>query len=137
MAWIDAHQAYKRMHQSNMQYTYVQTALLDLRQHAAVFDSFFGENRHRVENSARLEMTARQALAQRAFWAASQAFDDQDPISCQQLLDYARELDPALVSRPEWSRLRWKRRMGVTGWGIARPWVDRLRGKRKLPAVEC
>jgi glycosyltransferase involved in cell wall biosynthesis len=128
---LEAHQAYKRMHESNMQHQYVRTALPDLRQRQAAFDSFFqGDGRH-LPRCESLRHTATRGLAGNAFWAASHAFDAGDEAACRQLLEYALQLSPELASRREWSRLRWKRRLGPRVWGLLRPLVERLRGSNR------
>jgi glycosyltransferase involved in cell wall biosynthesis len=131
---IDTYQAYKRMHCQNMQYDYVNTALTDLRQHQAAFETLFRDCGRKIAGAQRLERLVKGKLAEKAFWAASQAFDHGDPDRCQVLLDYAEELDSDLRTRLPWSRLRWKRRLGVTSWSWLQPWVDRLRGRSPVPA---
>jgi glycosyltransferase involved in cell wall biosynthesis len=128
VARVDAHQAYKRMHASNMQHEYVRAALGDLRQRQAAFDTLFREHGQYLPGGGRLQSLTTRRLAEDAFWAASRAFDAGDDAACRRLLEYARQLLPEFASRREWSRLRWKRRLGVRVWGALRPLVERLRG---------
>jgi glycosyltransferase involved in cell wall biosynthesis len=133
VARLEAHQAYKRMHQANMQYQFVAAALTDLRELQAAFDSFFHQDGRLLSAAGPLQELAHLRVAERAFWAASRAFDDGDDSACRQLLDYAGQLRPDLPARPEWSRLRWKRRLGARGWSLLHPWVERFRRKKSDP----
>ncbi len=135
VARVEAHQAFKRMHQANMQHRYVRAALTDLRERQGAFDSFFRREGHRLADAPGLRRRATRSLAGRAFWAASQAFDDGDAAGSRQLLDYALQLCPELASGREWSRLRWKRRLGPRAWRLLRPVVERLRGHKAAPGA--
>ena len=133
VAWIDAHQAYKRMHASNMQHQYAQP-LVELRQRQEAFDSFFTENGDRLKGSQRLQERVTRSLAWQGLWAASRSFDDEDEITCQECMDYARQLWPGLTLQREWTRLCWKRRLGTRVWKALRPLVNRLRGNKRVIA---
>jgi len=123
---IDAVQAIKRFHGRNMQIDYLQDPLGDLSERLAAFDIFFGEHPG-LANRDPLRATVMRRLASEAFWAASAAFDRRDAATCDRLLEWARNLDPDCVHRPEWSRLKWKRRCGPLLWSALRPAVDRVR----------
>jgi glycosyltransferase involved in cell wall biosynthesis len=126
---LDADQAFKRMHGRNMQREFLDGVRADLEQRAAAFRLFFRGEGHRVSDTERLEGLANLQLAREAFWAACQAFDAGDLGQCQELLDLALQLDSAIQSTPEWSRLRWKRRLGPRLWSVLRPVADGLRGR--------
>jgi glycosyltransferase involved in cell wall biosynthesis len=134
VARVGAHQAYKRIHASNMQHEYVRGVLADLRQRQAAFDSFFQGYDSRVRCCDRLRGLATRRLAEQAFWAASHAFDRRDGAACRRLLEYAAQLAPELAYEPAWSRLRWKRRLGTRVWSIVRPLVERMRGRPIAPS---
>lgn len=123
---IDAVQAIKRFHGRNMQLDYLQDPLGDLNERLAAFETFFGEHPD-LANRDRLRATLMSRLASEAFWAASGAFDRRDAATCDRLLAWARNLDPDCVERPEWSRLKWKRRCGPLLWSALRPAVNRVR----------
>src|SRR5262249_5298713 len=131
----DADQAYKRSHGQNMQVEYITTALGDLRQRQAAFDILFRNWGHRIPRGDRLEKLANHKVAEAAFWAGSRAFDQGNAVRCRDLLEYALALDPDLRSRPQWSRLRWKRRLGPKLWSWLRPLVEQAR-RRPLPTAD-
>jgi glycosyltransferase involved in cell wall biosynthesis len=108
---LDTVQAVKRWHDRNMHLQYVETALADLSERHAAFDAFFHAHRELV-GADRLRTMAFRGLAHDAFWAASHAVDRCEVSACERLLAFATQLDPDLESRPEWSRLKWKRRGG-------------------------
>jgi hypothetical protein len=118
------------MHQSNMQHQYVRAALTDLRARQGAFDSFFHLDGGRLGDAPGLRRAATHSVAGRAFWAASQAFDDGDAAGCRELLEYALQLSPDLASGREWSRLTWKRRLGTRAWRLLRPLVEGVRGAK-------
>jgi glycosyltransferase involved in cell wall biosynthesis len=126
VAVIDAVQAVKRFHGRNMQLDYLQDPLGDLAERLAAFETFFGEHPG-LTNRDRLRATVMRRLASEAFWAASGAFDRCDTATCDRLLAWARTVDPDCVRRPEWSRLKWKRRCGPLVWSALRPAVNRVR----------
>jgi glycosyltransferase involved in cell wall biosynthesis len=126
VARLEAHQADKRMHAANMQHEFVRDALTDLRLRQAAFDSFFEGDGRRLPGATHWHELATRRLAEDAFWEASAAFDRGDGDACRRLLQYALHLAPDLAYRPEWSRMRWKRRLGVQAWGALRPMFERL-----------
>ena len=73
VAWIDSLQAFKRRHQTNMQYQYLATALGDLKGRPAAFMSFFAKDGDLLQEQHRLSSLARSRLGYDAFWAASGA----------------------------------------------------------------
>jgi hypothetical protein len=137
IAVLDTDQALKRMHGRNMQDAYLATPLGDIRQRQAAFAVLFRDWGHTIAESARLQQLAVRNLAEDAFWLGSRAFDAGDARRCQDLLEFALELCPYLNTRPEWRRLRWKRRLGATIWSWLRPCVDwiRARGRKPLPSA--
>lgn len=125
---LDADQAYYRLHGRNMKNDYL--GLRDMQQRKAALDIIFRGYGDRITDSERLASIARTSLGRFAFWAASRAFDHGEVTSCDELLDFALGIDPALTSQPEWARFRWKRRIGLFIWSVLSPVVDLLRGRR-------
>jgi len=129
IAKVDTLQAFKRIHTSNMQHQYLETALLDLKERHDTFEAFFRADGQRVADHPHLHALALRRLAEGAFWAASVAFDRGDQTGCQQCLDYALLCCPDLIDSKEWARLRWKRRIGTRLWNLFRYIVDPLRSR--------
>jgi glycosyltransferase involved in cell wall biosynthesis len=135
VVWLDADQAYKRVHENNMQHQYAR-ATLEIQQRQAAFEALFGRYGRLIDGCDRLRGIAWRSLASTAFWAASTAFDEGDVADCQQLLSLALTLDPGLPSQPRWTRLALKRGMGPRVWGVVRPLADLLRAPfRSAPTV--
>lgn len=129
VAKVDALQAFKRMHTSNMQHQYQKSAMGDLKERHETFEAFFGEDGRRMADHQRLHDLALRRLAENAFWAASMAFERGDEAGCQQCLDHARLWCPDLIDGKAWARLRWKRRIGPRLWNLLRYIVDPLRSR--------
>ncbi len=125
VARLDAVQAFKRMHGTNMQYQYVATQLPDLKQRLGAFEAALGGIDAGREPSAL--RCARTALAKEAFWAASAAFDRKEGPACTALLNWALGLDPSLATGRAYTRLAWKRRLGPLLWSVVSPLVQASR----------
>ena len=108
-------QAYKRMHDENMQYQYVERTIGDLQQRQAAFDALFREHGCELSDLGRLQRLASRSLSLEAFWAASEAFDRADLDVSRKLLDFALATDPELRSRPEWTRFSIETMAGTKG----------------------
>jgi glycosyltransferase involved in cell wall biosynthesis len=126
---LDAVQGCARVHPRSMSKTMFATPLQDFRERQAAFDFVFARLGARTPDSARLQRLAKQALARDAFWSASRAFDQGDTNACRDLLAFATAAAPEIRAWPEWSRLRWKRRLGTWVWSAVRPLVERWRGR--------
>jgi glycosyltransferase involved in cell wall biosynthesis len=129
IAKVDALQAFKRLHTNNMQHQYLETALLDLKERHETFEAFFRADGQRMTDHERLYSLALRRLAEGAFWAASAAFDRRDETGCQHCLDHALLWCPDLIDSKEWTRLRWKRRIGPRLWNLLRYIMDPLRSR--------
>jgi glycosyltransferase involved in cell wall biosynthesis len=121
IAVLAAQQACKRMHTHNMQVDFVTQVERDIEQRSAAFASFFDREGKYVAAALELRQKAYTALAGQAFWAASQAFDLGQSAECEKLLGLAKRLSPNLPGQRCWSRLAWKRRIGVRAWRAIRP----------------
>jgi|SRR5690348_14923213 len=128
VAILKAEQAFYRFHGSNMHVSYFQEPIRDLRERKAVFDRFFDLNGSRIENAARLREIAYTNLGWSAFWTGSRAFEAGQDEACRDLLSFAVELFPALPNQPEWSRLRWKQRLGSKVCSLLLPLARYVRG---------
>ena len=136
---LDAHQAYYRWHNRNMSTSYYGSvgstpkmfspALPDLRQKKAAFDTLFRYHGSSIADRERLQRLADRSLSWNAFWTASKAFEHGNLSSCQEMLDFALDINPELRKRPEYARLRWKQRVGPRVWAALRPIVDYVRGQ--------
>jgi glycosyltransferase involved in cell wall biosynthesis len=126
---LDADQAFKRRHAKSLQTEVCESVLDGLRQHKNAFKVLFRDHGGRIAERGRLQALADRSIAVAAFWLASEAFDRGDAAGFQQCLDFALATYPDLPSLPEWSRLRWKRRLGIKVWSRLRPLIDRVRGQ--------
>jgi glycosyltransferase involved in cell wall biosynthesis len=131
---IDADQALKRAHASNMQLDFTVRGIGDIRQREAAFAAFFRGQGAAIPRAASLWRQAQAALAESAFWTASHAFDRGDAAACRELLNVAVTLNPELPGGRSWRRLAWKRRMGPRLWRCVRPLVERRRAE-SAPAI--
>jgi glycosyltransferase involved in cell wall biosynthesis len=129
IGWVDAVQGISRVHAQSMSKTEFNTPLLDLQQRRLAFDLTFAAVGDHIPDSEHLHNLATQVLAREAFWSASRAFDQGDSKACRDLLAFASALVPAIQNRREWSRLRWKRRLGTKVWSVLRPLIERWRGR--------
>ena len=119
---LDAEQAYRRWHGANMTCRY-NKIWMD-RQQWAAFQLHFRDHGDRIVDRERLQRLADGTFVSsswNAFWGASRAFERGDLSSCQELLDFALDINPELRNRPEYARLRWKRRVGPRVWSALRP----------------
>jgi glycosyltransferase involved in cell wall biosynthesis len=133
VAYLQALQAFKRRHKTNMQHQYLVSALGDIRERCDAFESFFRESNPPLREGARLQTLARLAMAANGFWAASRAFDRGDDAGCEECLEYAVQLNPALPSSKMWRRLVWKRRLGHAVWNLLHPLANLLRRRKPVP----
>jgi glycosyltransferase involved in cell wall biosynthesis len=127
VGYLEAHQAFKRMHGRNMQLEFLAAPLGDILQRKAAFDIFFRDHGPVVADAKRLSQMATSSLAREVFWIASQAFDQGKVRDCQEFLTVALDWDPSLRSSPEWSRLGWKQFIGPILWRTAKPLIECLR----------
>jgi glycosyltransferase involved in cell wall biosynthesis len=121
---LDADQAYRRWHDGNM--TYRHEPIGRLRQQLAAFEAHFHDHAGRLADFGPYRRRLARAVGESSFWTAYHMFERGDAAACTDMLRYACDVDPGIRSRPEWSRLRWKRLMGPVVWGTLRPLVDHL-----------
>jgi glycosyltransferase involved in cell wall biosynthesis len=137
VGFVDADQAYYRLHGQNMSVDY--RHLRDFIERKAVFDSFFREYGDLIPEGKELQELSSRGLADHAFWTASQRFDEIRPDGYKQYLYFALQVYPPLRYTRRWWVFRLKRLLGPQGWSMLRPMVRRLRNalrSRGLPAPE-
>jgi hypothetical protein len=129
---IQAVQGYYRRHSRNMSLRYYSQVLKD---HREVMDAckqaLTGCGPQFPEASLWLNMTYKR-LAEEAFWLASSAFDNADPVTLHTCLQFAEDIYPPLRRSPMWWRLRAKRLLGQPLWRHIQPAVNHL---RSLPDI--
>ena len=134
---LDADQAYVRLHNKNMSNIFYTlhtetsflTALPDLRQRKAAFDTLFQYYGNFIADRERIQHLADCALSRVAFETAYWAFEQGNLSCCQETLDFALDINPELRNRPEYARLRWKLRVGPRVWSALRPIYDIMHGR--------
>jgi len=144
IGFVDADQAYYRLHSTNMSLGYFGgttqrrflPAMADLKQRKAAFDAFFQTKSGVIKDAERLQQMAARGLAWVSFWGATLAFEQGEVPSCKAMLDFALELDHDLQLEPEWTRMRWKQRMGPKLWSAVRPVLQRVRPKLQRPSAQ-
>lgn len=125
IAFIDADQAFYRVHSSNMMHQYVGTR--DLLQRKAAYEVLFQEHGHHLGDANRIRRWTWGRMAREAYWHANSAFDRGEVSHCRQWLDVALEIEPRLWLWSAWWRLRIKRLLGPRLWSAIRPMANRLR----------
>jgi glycosyltransferase involved in cell wall biosynthesis len=127
VAILDAYQVFKRCHGHNLSIQFTHRALVGIRERKAAFVVAFRNYGDRLPAIDLLRRRAWQSLAQEAFWAGSKLFDMGDEAGCRQCLEFALETYPELRWHKEWSRLKWKRRLGIKLWSKLRHFIYRMR----------
>lgn len=133
-------QAYYRIHGQNMsellceKFAFFKLNTRDFAERKEAFDLLFREQRQALPDCDRLERLAHEGLAWCAFWHASKLFDRGDSSGCQEFLGLANRLLPGIGARPEWSRMKWKQRLGPKAWSRLSHAVRAIRsGRRRSP----
>ena len=124
---VEAVQAYKRDHSSNMIKQFVPTILPDLRQRKLAFEMALASGTAQIADARELLGLALRRLAGQAFWGAHTAFERGDLHLVSDLLALAQSMDPGWPGSPEWRRFGWKRRLGPRGWLMVEPLLKLVR----------
>jgi glycosyltransferase involved in cell wall biosynthesis len=113
VAYLDADQAYYRVHAASMSRTQYNSLVLDARERLRAYDSAFEDAGDQRQHLIGL---ARQGLAAEVIWGVCRSYDrgDADPETVQTLLDFAAEICPEAHSLPEWKRLQLRRHLGTS-----------------------
>jgi glycosyltransferase involved in cell wall biosynthesis len=125
IGWVDALQAFRRVHGRNMSFDY--SLLRRLEEHKRAFDEHFRTHRADLPDMERFRERIHKTLAYQAFWLGSRSFDGGDAATCRTCLDAAAAWHPPIRQAKCWARLEWKRRCGTTAWRALRPVADLLR----------
>jgi glycosyltransferase involved in cell wall biosynthesis len=127
---IDASQAYYRLHGQNMSVGYRDVA--ELLQRKAAFDVLFEDDQPRLPERERLRSLAYRALAEQAFWIASDLFDAGNQAASRGALRTSLELDPGLRHSRMWQRLRCKRLIGTRASAVLQRLASQWRARPAL-----
>jgi GT2 family glycosyltransferase len=111
VGYVDAEQAYYRLHGQNMSEGYRQVS--DAQQRKEVFDQLFTQFHERISDCHSLQKQTNAALALSALWTGSESFERGDRQTCKALLAFALEVEPRLKFRAVWWRLLVKRMLGA------------------------
>jgi hypothetical protein len=113
-------QAYYRVHAGSMGHERFGTALADLRQAAAAFETLFRDHGGALVDRGRLEGMARRMLRKRFLLAACRAYDfgESSLADVEAFERLAASIDPDGYAGAEERGLRWRKRLG--------PWASRL-----------
>jgi hypothetical protein len=137
IAAVEAFQAYKREHASNMQHAYVRRAAGDLLERQAALTMFFERAECAIPDRGALRRRASTALAWSAFWRAATLFEAGDTAAARDLVEAAVMLDPSIRRTHEWRKMLVKRRLGplATRWvapvrAAIAGWRDHLKARR-------
>jgi GT2 family glycosyltransferase len=118
VAFVDASQAFRRLHPASMSGEY--SLLGRLEQHKRAFDTHLDRDCPLPDRDwfrARVHAT----LAGQAFWLGAHAFDKGDVQTCEACLAFACDADRSIQSTRPWRRLALKRRVGARAWRWLRP----------------
>jgi glycosyltransferase involved in cell wall biosynthesis len=123
---LDAYQAYKRMHRSNMQHAFVMKPAGDLVERHQAFEAFLTEAGAALPNVDRLRSAMTGALAGEAICRGAELFDLGRPQDARRLLSLAIGFDRRVQTTGESLKLAIKVRMGQAIWRLVRPAARRL-----------
>ena len=138
VGFVDAVQAFTRIHASNMQYgAYDGLMLGDFRQRTAMFRDFFVRHGATLPDAARLEAQVFRRLAAEMLWFANRELVRDPAADVTSLRAMAREAAPGLPGRLLSWRFHARRLAGPTMWQAAGRARERLlRNTARLPAAQ-
>ncbi len=129
VAALDAVQAFRRLHATNMSHNYSPRRRLEEQLRA--FEAHLAESPLPPVERERFMRLVRQTTAEAAFWSAARLFDSGDRSECAASLEFALACDPAIAETRSWSRLQWRRRLGPLASGF----VDRMLRRSRQTAL--
>lgn len=100
IAELSAPLAITREHTTNISQVMWQDALRSLREHEAVFESFFRHEGRLMPGAATLQRLARRRLAATAYWSAVSHMVRGKPAAAFELFAYCRKLNPTALLLP-------------------------------------
>jgi glycosyltransferase involved in cell wall biosynthesis len=125
VGYLNADQAYYRLHGENMSERY--HGFADLLQRKAAFDTLFAEDGTRLPDCEQLRRLAYWRLAEKFFLSANEMFDGGYTAGCRQALAIALEIHPDIRYSSMWKRLRWKRLIGTRASALVRRLITQMR----------
>ncbi len=128
VARLDAYQAFKRMHKTNMQHAYVSGATGDLIERQSAFTLFLDRAAEQLPDTVALRAASAGTLARHAVWRGAELFDLGRAQEAMDLLALATQFDAGVRNRREWVTLAIKTQMGSRFWRLVQPaagWVRR------------
>ncbi len=129
VAALDAVQAFRRLHATNMSHAYSPRQRLEEQLRA--FETHLSESPLPPPEREQYVRTIRRTTAEAVFWHAARLFDAGDRVECAASLTFAQGCDPAIARTRAWSRLQWKRRLGP---GVA-GFFERMMRRMRQPAM--
>lgn len=120
--------AYKRTHDTNMSIAYASKPLGDFRERIDACRELLGGKRAALAADAPTFAEAQQLIGNQVFWWASSLADAGQNAACEEALNLAAELSPALRQSPAWRKLRIKRALPAALRRALVALSDRLRG---------
>jgi hypothetical protein len=127
VGFVDAVQAFTRIHASNMQNgAYDGLMLGDFRQRTAMFRDFFARHAATLPDAARLEAQVFRRLAAEMLWFANRELVKDPAAEVMSLRAMARETAPGLPGRLLSWRFHARRLAGPTMWQAAGRARERL-----------
>jgi hypothetical protein len=127
VAALDAVQAFRRLHATNMSYSF--SPLQRLEEQLRAFETHLAESPLAAPEREKYMRLVRQTTAEAAFWSAARLFDGGHRADCTASLEFAVSCDPAITETKAWSRLQWKRRLGSRAAGLLNRMAQRLRSQ--------
>jgi glycosyltransferase involved in cell wall biosynthesis len=118
VAFVDADQAFRRVHPASLSFKY--SLLERLEEQRRGFDVHLDRDCP-LPDAASFRSRVHATLATQAFWLGAHAFDQGNIQTCEACLDFALDTDPSIRSSRSWRRLAVKRRLGARAWGWLRP----------------
>jgi glycosyltransferase involved in cell wall biosynthesis len=128
VAALDAVQAFRRLHASNMSHGFSPRQRLEEQLRA--FETHLAESPLASVEREKYMRLVRQTTAEAAFWSAARLLDSGDRAECAASLAFAVSCDSAIAETRAWSRLQWKRRLGPLAAGL----FDRVSRRVRQPA---
>ena len=125
VAALDAVQAFRRMHATNMSHGYSPRQRLEEQLRA--FETHLGESPLPPPEREQYVRTIRRTTAEAVFWHAARLFDAGDRAECAASLAFAASIDTGITRTRAWSRLQWKRRFGPVVAGFFERVLRRMR----------
>ena len=118
VAFVDAEQAFRRLHPASMSCEY--SLLGRIEEHKRAFDAHLDEHCP-LPDASWFKTRVYHTLARQAFWLGANAFDSGDLDTCAACLSFAAATDPTIRSMRSWRRLELKRFLGTRAWNMLRP----------------